>query len=319
MVEVSNIRVSSTDRDSITVTWTIAETSEDLSTYQVVVLRSEGEHGPYQAVSPTLSAQDHFDFEDRGPNQISKWRRFYYRVRVTSAATAEAQEFGSVPHRAVLKHNLDPGGVSMEAPPDLEALEAVRRFGLVAQEYAGRKVLFLPVRTSGQRCPDCWDPLTRRVTRSNCQACFRTGFTGGYYSPRRGHIVSVPSAQMVALTPLLTLEPSDVVRWVPASTRLRPYDVMIDTENRRWRVITVKRQEKAQALTRQTVQLREVNRDQIEYRIPVQFDEDIFTAAPHRQFIRATDIDSYHKAAAALSVDETPNQIRDFKTNVGEA
>ena len=314
MVEVRNIRVFSLDRDAISLTWEIAETTEGLSTYSTVVLRSLSAAGPYTPVSPSLNAGDMFEFEDRGPNQLSKWREFFYRIRLTKGSNT--YEFGSVPYTDILQHGLDPGGVSMAAVPDLEALEAIRRMELVAQEYAGRKVLFVPLRRWGQRCSDCWDPLKRRVKSSQCLSCFSTGFTGGYLHPRVGRVITIPDEKLTALTSLLAMEPHDIARWVPPSVRLSPADLMIDTENRRWTVIQVKRNTKGDALTWQVVQLRELSRDQVEYRIPIVWPEDNVSVAPHRQYIRATDIDSYREAANRLGMGNVEaNQIRGFKTD----
>ncbi len=317
---IQNIRVYSTDRDAITIDWDIASTTEDLSTYTVFVLRSEAEAGPYNIISLPLNAADIYDFNDRGVNQISKWRKFYYRLRLVDSSNNET-EFGSVDPARVAKDGVDPGGVSMDIPPDIEALESASRFRLVAEEYAGQRVLFLPLRTSGQRCTNCWDPLKRRVTKSNCRTCFKTGFTGGYLFPREGHIVSVPSGELNALTVLMTLQPNDIVRWVPLSPRLKPGDLMIDVQNRRWQVLSLQLPGKSGATTRQTVQLRELSRDQIEYAIPINWGEDNYSVMPHRQFVRATDIDSYHVAAQDYGFGEVePNQIDStFTTNIDEA
>jgi hypothetical protein len=320
MIRIRNIRVYSTDRDAITVTWEVADTVEDVSTYTVSVLRSQSATGMYNQVSLDMNAEDVFRFDDRGANILSKWREFYYRVKVTKVGGAEEQEYGSTPPEEVLQGK-DPGGVTMGALPDLEALEAIRRFGLVLQEYSGRTVLLLKERTWGQRCLQCWDSLKRRVSRSDCQTCFRTGFSGGYFPPTEVRMLKPPHQEVVALTSLVELQPNDVIMWFNADPHIKPRDLVVDTEMRRWRAINIRRSEKSQALTRQTVQMRLISRDQIEYKIPVRgWTRDNVTAAAHRQYIRATDVDSYRTAAQELGLGEIkPNQIEGFPTTPEDA
>jgi len=316
MLIARNIRVFSFDRDEISVAWDVAETTEDLSTYRVVVLRSQSPTGPFDPVSPPMNAQDVYEFHDRGMNQFSFWREFFYQVQFIDGM-ANVQAWGSTPYQEVLKGK-NPGGVSMATPPDLEAMEAIRRFGLVLQEYGGREYLYLRERTWGQRCSSCWDPLKQRVTNSNCVACFRTGFTGGYFPPQRVRALKPPHAVMVALTPVFELQPLDAVYWFNASVRVKPRDLFIDTQNTRWRAVSIHLSEKGAARTRSTAQLRAITRDQVEYRVPVTgWSADNMTVAPHRQYIRATDIDSYRQAAQDLGFGETEsNQIEGFPSDM---
>lgn len=306
MLVARNIRVWTLDRDSITVTWDLENSAEDFSGYSVSVWRAESMAGPYVRISMEMNANDFFEIQDRGVNQFSKWREFYYRIRLTKTADSTYQDYGSTPIKNVLRGD-DPGGVSMEAVPDLEAMEAIRRMDLTLREFAGRRVLALVERTWGQRCPDCWDNVKRRRNRSNCITCFDTGLTGGFFHPQQTRCMKPPARELVALTSLFEMQPNDVVMWFNSTPRLKPRDIIIDTDGRRWRAIVVNESEKGWALTRQTIQMREISKDQVEYKIPIDPDDwgkDNFTSSPLRQFIRATDIDSYNKAVQDLGIAE---------------
>ena len=127
-----------------------------------------------------------------GVNLYSNWREFYYQVRIVSGAdSSEYQEFGSTPHRQVLEGKA-PGGVVMEAPPDIYAMESIRRFDLTMREFAGRRVLALVQKTWGQRCTNCWDELKRRRKKSECLTCFDSGIAGGYFSPMETWVAKPP-------------------------------------------------------------------------------------------------------------------------------
>lgn len=307
MAVAHNIRVYTLERDSLTVAWAIQDTTEDLSQHTVSVWRSEQEGGPYQRVSMEMIASDVFDFQDRAVNILSKWREFYYRIQLTDTNTSAEQFFGSTPHRQVIADGKDPGGVIMEAPPDVEALEAIRRFDMVLREYIGRKVLVLSQRTWGQRCGECWDFLKRRKKFSKCHTCFDTGIAGGFYSPLESYCAKPPHREMTVLTPIFEMQPNDVVMWFNSRPRLKPRDIVADIDGRRWRIISIQRSEKSWALTRQTAQARLLSRDQIEYDVPIReadWGVDNLTVGALRQHIRATDIDSYNAAVKDLNLGE---------------
>ena len=317
MAVVHNIRVFTLDRDSLTVTWSIEDTTADLTQHTVSIWRSEQEAGQYIRVSQEMIASDVVDFQDRAVNILSKWREFFYRVRLTNTSSAESAFFGSRPHRQVIAEGKDPGGVTMEAPPDLEAIEAIRRFDLVLREYIGRKVLVLSQRTWGQRCPDCWDSLKRRKKFSKCKTCFDTGLAGGFFQPIESFSAKPPHRVMVVITPLFEMQPNDVVLWFNSRPRLKPRDLVVDIDGRRWRIINIQRSEKSGALTRQTVQARLISRDQIEYDVPIRQTDwgvDNLTVGALRQHIRATDIDSYHAAIKDLALGE--EQIFDATSEI---
>ena len=207
---VRNIRVYTLEVESITVEWEIEPTTLDLAQYTVEVWRSESEGGQYQRVSMTMAAGDIFDFRDVGVNQLSKWRYFYYRIRITDRNdSAESFDYGSNEWRKVLEGE-DPGGVVMEAPPDIYAMESIRRFNLVMREHAGRRVLVSVSKTWGQRCPVCWDQLKRRRTKSHCITCFDTGLLGGFFQPMEAWAMKPPHRVMNQLTPLFELHDGDV-------------------------------------------------------------------------------------------------------------
>jgi hypothetical protein len=296
MIAAKNIRVFTLSRDSLTVSWEIENTSESLSDYTIYILRSQSEAGPFEVVSPAISASATDSFVDTGVNLYSKFRAYFYRVRVKLTSGDSYTDFGSSSIQEVLKGEAA-GSVSLGGLPDLEALEAIRRFDLAAKEYIGRKVLVLTRRTTGTRCSDCWDALKRRRTRSDCRTCYATGVVGGYYAPKQTFAVKPPTQNAAQLTGLFELEINDCIMWISSTPRVKPRDLVIDADGKRWRAVAVRRSEKLWSLTRQTVQLREISKDQVDYNIGVSsWDVNQLTSSPLRQFIRANDIDSFRKA-----------------------
>jgi hypothetical protein len=316
---VRNIRVYTLDPDFITVEWEIEPTTLDLTQYAVEVWRSESEGGQYRRVSLTMIAGDVFDFQDRAVNLLSKWRNFYYRIRVIDRNnTGDYCDFGSNEWRKVIEGE-DPGGVVMEAPPDMFALESVRRFNLVLREFGGRRVLVSVEKTWGQRCPVCWDNLKRRRKKSKCQTCFDTGLLGGFFQPMEAWAMKPPHQAMNQLTPLFELQADDRIMWFSRYPRLKPRDVVTTIDGDRFRVLKVSRAEKAWSLTRQTVQVRRLSRDQVEYQLPIgkkDWERDNLTVGAVREHIRAMDIDSYYTAIGqkGVSNEDIVPETGDFAT-----
>jgi len=306
-VVVHDIRATTLVRDSITLTWRIKDTVDDLSTFTVSLWRSEALVGPYTQVSLEMSALDVESFVDTSTNLFATHRDHVYRVRV-KAQDESVEWFGSVPHDLVLKHGKDPGGVTLEAPPDLEAAEAIRRFELTMREFAGRRLLQLRRRGWGQHCPGCWDALKRRRSKSHCLVCWDTGYAGGYYAPQEAWAAKPPAQVSSQLTELFEMEIYDTIMWFSARSRLFPGDLLVDAHGDRWRVIQLNPGEKGWSRTRWVAQLRHVTPDQVEYDIPITWDADSLTDGPQRQYVRATDIDSYHEAVRARGLGNEPDR-----------
>lgn len=92
----------------------------------------------------------------------------YYRVKlVTSAGTYISQV-------APMESYWTPYDWSL-------AREIVRKETMLLQKRTGAKGWLLKRRSYGVICPDCVDPITRQITKSNCTTCFGTGLVGGYY------------------------------------------------------------------------------------------------------------------------------------------
>lgn len=303
MIAISNINVSTLSRESLTISWGVQNTTEDLDNYNLSVYRSLGQSGPYEKVSIDFLPTESYQFVDTSVNLYSKHREYYYRIRVLNTVTNESIFFGSEKPELVLKGE-SPKGAFLENLPDLEALEAIRRNDLLLRSYIGRKVLFLKRKDTGARCTNCWDNIKRRRTRSDCVTCYNTGVIGGYHYAQESYAAKSPENITSALTAVFELQPSDVVLTLSSFPRIVPRDLII-ADNKRYRVLGVKRSEKLWSLTHQTVQVRELSADQIEYKIDVtSWGKTTFTASPSKQYINASDIDSYNLAIQKLGLDE---------------
>lgn len=295
MIYIKNIRAFSDSRDTISLTWAYVDTIELLSDYTVQVIRAESEAGEFIAVSHKIAANTIESFEDSSVNLYSKHRDYHYRIRVEKTGTDKKQDFGSTDWRKVLKDDAFVGAVVLEAPPDLYAAEAIRRFDFALKEHSGRKVLVMTRRSTGSRCPSCWDNLKRRRTHSNCESCWGVGILGGYYQPKLAYCMKPPSIKRNAITPHFEMQPNDIVMWFSSRPRLKPKDLVI-AGHRRYTVINNQPSEKGWSQTRQVLQLREITKDQIEFKIEITgWSDDNYSTLPKRNYLNATDIESYRE------------------------
>ncbi len=279
MIQITNVEVRSFDLDFLDLSWSIADTSERLSRYEIFVQRSiDGPAGPWVEIAGPLPGNE-TRLRDNDVNQIHNWRRYYYRIRVRDKDTQQEVVTESV---------------NKDAPPDLIALEVRRRFELVLREYAGRKVVVFPAITSGFRCPSCYEVSPQgfsigRQTTQNCQTCFDTTFVGGFNSPIIGYIQIDPTAQSIQRTDTQEQDRQDTTARLGAFPPLKPKDMLVEGENIRWEVQSVTPTRKGRATVRQSVVLHRIPTADIRYKIPINLDDSTMFS-PEGEYTRHMDL-----------------------------
>jgi len=259
MLRVTKFVTRTFDLDHVDLFWEIADftsAQDKISAYSFEVLRSEGPEGPWDPISPAF--QDTYHFRDFSPNLLHKWRRLYYRLKITHLPTQEEEIVGSV---------------SLVAEPDIIALEIQRQEDTLLREFTGRKCWLFPVRTFGLKC-DCFDSVMGRRTSSNCLTCFDTGYIGGFLTPVQCYVQIDPDRNNAANTPTQgEQQPKNTTARLIAFPPMKPKDVLVEAENRRWRLSTVTSTERLRASVRQELGLYEIQRGDVEYKLPVKLED----------------------------------------------
>jgi hypothetical protein len=252
-LELKHLRVTSLDIDFHEVTWEVLASEQDVLDYKFAVLRSEAQEGPYDNLSGDF--EDRYSFVDNVIQVTQRWRTYWYKVRVTRKLTGESVEFGPV---------------SMEPIPDLIAVEVRRHVRLLFQEYAGRRCVILPRRTFGQRC-ECFDKVLGKRTRAGCRTCFDTGFVRGYMHPIETWIQVDPSAKTKQQLGVAETQQDNTTMRLGYYPSVKPDDLIIEPENKRWRVIQQNQTEHSRAAVHQEIAVHRIPERDIEYAIPVDF------------------------------------------------
>lgn len=277
MLTIVDLKVRSLDTESKQISWEVATGTEEALDYTIVVLRSESPEGPFEVITPPF--EDRYLFVDRRIPTGDKHRKLWYRLRVTHKATQAVVETESV---------------AQQAEADLVAQAIRRSEQTMFTQVIGRAVWLFKVRTFGARCRSCWDATLHKRVRESCLDCFDTSFLRGYHNPIEVYVQIDPAAktqqnnaqqigQTIVTTARMSFYP-DVV----------PGDVIVEAENKRWRVLKVDTTERLRATIQQVLTLHQIDQSDIEYRLPINLEGALrdIQPSPVRMFENATDLNS---------------------------
>lgn len=300
VIQVTKMWVRSFSLDWLVLHWEIGNVPgprndaerHEIFDYEFFILRAgDSPMGPYEQVGGPLI--DQYSFRDVSVSLMHKWRQYFYKLRIVDRRTGESVETEDVG--------------SVASPPDLIAMEIMRQEDVLFREFVGRRCWLFPIRTFGPRC-SCYDMTLGRITRSNHAPCFGTGFLGGFMSPVEVFIQIDPNPRQSNSTSLQEVQPSDTVGRMISFPPVNPHDILIETENRRWRVLSVTTTERLRAMVRQELRLHEIPRGDIEYALPVRIDERAHVAASERNFKNAQNLENDGDHAALLAFYNYPRR-----------
>lgn len=275
MIQVKNISVTGFDSKYKDISWEITTTAEDILEYEFFVQRSEAEAGPYLDITPGLV--DRYYVRDNSTPSYSNNRVLFYRIRVRHVPTGH-ESFSET--------------ATVEGELDLIALEIIRAETILFEEFIGTVCWLFPVRTFGQRCPQCWDSVMGQATAKSCPTCWGTGFSGGYHYPVQlfaqideAPISENPQSSHHHQERAFTLR-------CPTSPRIKPLDLLVDSKNRRMRVVQVHGTHRLSVRVRQEVSAVLVRPNSIDYRVPLNVDAEEVIRAGWRNFSNPQSIES---------------------------
>jgi hypothetical protein len=282
VIQISAIRVRSFDLDHLDVMWEIDSLPHgdgdrhEIYDYAFYVLRAgDSPLGPYEVVGGPLV--DTYVFRDVSVSLLHKLRQYYYKVKVVHLPTGEEAEFGP-------EANDDP-------EHDLLGAEIIRNEDMLLREFIGRKCWMFPIRTFGPWC-SCFDATLGRTTRSNHGACFGTGYLGGFMSPVEVYVQVDPNPKnsQLSLVPGETHQ-NDTTARMSAFPPAKPGDILVESENKRWRVMSVSPTERLRATIHQELRLHHIPKGDVEYALPVKVDLRELNPAAERNFTNPTKLE----------------------------
>lgn len=279
-IELRELKVTSLDVDFHEVTWAIAATTMDILDFKFQVLRSESVEGPFDPLTEPF--EDRYSFVDNIIQIFHRWRTYQYLVRIIEKSSGDYKDFGPVAH---------------EPDPDIIAVELRRHIRILFQAYAGRRCIVLPVRTFGQRCPDCWHPVLQKRTKSGCITCYDTGFNRGYLHPIEAFTQIDPSTKSQQHGNTGETQQDNTTMRMGYYPELKPFDLLIEGENIRWRVVSQTQTEHSRAAVHQEITLHRIPEGDIEYSIPVHFSQSLknLYLTPAKNYTNPTSLASFEE------------------------
>jgi hypothetical protein len=266
-----NERVVSFSINYNDVFWEIEPTTEDVQQYEFYVERSEAEAGPWDTIAGPLI--DQYMIRDNAVHAITtNARTLFYRVRCRHVPT----------DRVVYSATFD-----REGSPNILATEMIRLERVLFEEFVGVRCWLFPRRSFGQRCPNCYDSVLGKTVDTRCPTCWGTGFSGGYHYPTAfwAQIDPVPEAEQVSSEDHRRVQMAQL-RCGP-SPAIKPLDLVIDHQNRRFRVVESGGTSMSGVRVRAEVKMVLIQKGSIEDKIPLKVDTSTVVLSPRRNFQNA--------------------------------
>ena len=267
MLALKNERVVSYSIEYNDVYWEIESTREDLQEYDFFLERSEAEGGPWDQIAGPMI--DIFYVRDNDVPKISHTRRLFYRVRVQNRVSGK---------------ELIGGAVSQEGELSLDAQEIVRLEQVLFQEFNGVQTWLYPRRSFGQRCPQCFDRVLNKRTDDSCPTCFGTSFSGGFHSPVEVFAQIDQTNVTEQVSPQLHTQTFFYGMRCGPTPFVKPLDLLIDNQNRRYRIIDVQTTSRLGVSVRHECRMLLLQRGAIEDTVPLRVDTRSVRQRPYRVY-----------------------------------
>ena len=260
MINITKIAIADNlSTDYLLVKWEIGDTAEDLALYAFNVHRSLSPDGGYEIIAYGITL---FEYKDYTVDLYDSSIRYYYKIEVVNAS-------------AGLNELSADYGQIMYSPPDNVANAIIYHEEMLLKLGDNPMVYALIKRRFGARCPVCWDPIQKKTTKSQCTACYQISFTGGYLPPSLIRMSFTPTERQERMAVEGVKDVDGVVSaWTGNYPVLQPGDIIVDTLNARYDVVSVVPSTKRRYVTHQVLALRKIPPTGIIYKLPLpQFGE----------------------------------------------
>lgn len=242
----------------VRVGWRLAKSAQNLSRLRFFIDRGESPSEMLQLNAEPLTIGDLPEYVDFTANLKDLNKIYYYRVRaVEYEGDTPVQTFTS--KETTWDGDLDLVGIYV-VDEHLFAMRWV--FGVPAMVYKKRR--------EGTYCPECWDQVLKRVTKSSCQTCYGTGRIGGFYPPIDVWMSFEPDPRVEQVTEWGKRQPTQTDIMFTNYPLLNNDDVILELKpNRFWKVSNVRGPEKNRTVMLQFARLDAINPSDVEQRLDV--------------------------------------------------
>jgi hypothetical protein len=246
-------------REGVHLQWCVEPEDTDLTTIEVELQRSESPSGPWVKLQ-VFNPFDTFAFTDRTVPWKPKSFEIYYQLVGVLKTSGDPVT------------NCRPFGFQAKLP--LDAIEIIRQHNILLKGVNGHEPLtgiettVYKRRTFGPRCTTCVDAMTGRRAVAQCDVCSGTGFSDrGYYNPIPVAMNLQPHPSAVQITNLGKVEDNETVAFMTNFPIMYPGDMVVEPDEKHWRVVHVDVTERKRVVVHQSLRLRQLDHNDIEYEV----------------------------------------------------
>lgn len=279
--QLKNIRFKSTsvmvlsigDISRVLVRWELEPTNQNLKNLKFYVDRSVSPNEFEQLHADGISPYGLYEYVDYTALITDMHKIYYYRIR----AVEEASD-GTVLQTFTSPLNTWDGDL------DLVSMYIIEEHLFAHRWVYGIPIMVFKKKTDTPYCPQCWDEVLKRVTRTNCTTCYGTGKLGGYFPPIEAWMSMEPDPKAEEVTEIKLRQHSHTSAQFTNYPVLTPDDLIVELKpNRYWKVASVAYTEKNRTIVLQFPQLSAVNLSDVEYAVPVPEDRRRIMVSQHEE------------------------------------
>ena len=156
-----------------------------------------------------------------------------------------------------------------ESPLDLVGLYIIAEDDFLLKDATGVPSLVFKRRRGGIACPECFDPIQKKRTKSHCTSCYGTNWVGGFFKPIDTYIDFNPNPKNSVITGWGEIQENETDSKLSNFPDVSPGDVIRELRDfRMWRVVKVDVTEKRRCQMLQFARLTEIKPSDVEYLLP---------------------------------------------------
>jgi hypothetical protein len=249
-IEIKSILVTPISRDAFAISWDFEPMLRRFSEFDCFLEKSEAPHDGFETISK-INPEERY-YVDSDIRIFKLWKKYYVRLKIVDKTSNEVSysKTGTVEH-----------------PPSVEALELIRRTHITLRNRRygnGVPCLVFIRKEGGQRCFECFDPIKKRSTKSNCVACYGTTYDQGFYSPIESFVGFGVDVKAMGISDIGNMVQSGNRAIMSNHPIVKPGDIVIDSRlNRIWSIQDVQNVERRRHVVKQILTLSEEERTSV--------------------------------------------------------
>lgn len=216
------------------------------------VYRSESQEGNYELLTSSPISNNFLTSSENWNSSKFDNEWWIVEVILNNGSRLKTKPITSQAYRGTFQNN--------------RAREINRREWVLLRKFSGMTASIMRRKKHGQRCPTCWDEVSKKVTVDHCPDCYGVGFTDGYFSGMVTKIQFDARIENQQYSYFGKFEANQIGAWTIAYPDIQPNDLLIRHGDLKiYRVEQIQNTELLGNPVRQIMRVTELSKDKIEY------------------------------------------------------